>query len=81
MLRDKYPDIYQDAELLETYSRRIIYNYGIDIGMFRGVPLAFDCKYEPVQIADEWNSKMKRLKTIDQVATLELIFTYSSGDK
>ena len=34
MLRDKYPAIYEDQDLLNTYCRRIIYNYGIDIGMF-----------------------------------------------
>ena len=48
MLRDKYPMIYENEKLLDTYCKRIIDNYGIDIGLLRGVPLGFDCEYTQV---------------------------------
>ena len=75
MLRDKYPEIYENESVLTTYCNRIIHNYGIDIALLRGVPLGFDCDVDETDYEDEWKTKIKRTKNLRRATTLELIFT------
>ena len=81
MLRDKYPDIYESQSLLTTYCNRIMYNYGFDIGLLRGVPIVFDAETQKAEMKVETITKINRVKSIREAATLELIFTHSSGSK